>query len=274
MSTTNPHQLSAMELRQYREDGLVVPRYRLPQELLTRMRNSLDAFIEKNPGTPSDQLFTLHLRRGQAQGLQGDEAWVEYMQCPPILDIVEQCLGPDFLLWGTTVFGKPAGAGKEIPWHQDGEYWPIRPLANATVWIALDDCKLSNGCMRYIPGSHASRRLFLHQSVERDEVLLEKEVAAEEFDPSRAKDLILEAGQFAIFDVFLVHGSRANHSEERRAAFVLRFMPTTSHFDHALGAEFARNTRPVDMGRRPLFLMRGVDRTGRNDFEIGHAETR
>lgn len=74
MSTTNPHQLSAMELRQYREDGLAVPRYRLPQELPTRMRNSLDAFIEKNPGTPSDQLFTPHLRRGQAQGLQGDRS--------------------------------------------------------------------------------------------------------------------------------------------------------------------------------------------------------
>jgi hypothetical protein len=25
-----------------------------------------------------------------------------------------------------------------------------------------------------------------------------------------------------------------------------------------------------DYGRRPLFLLRGRDRTGRNDFEIGH----
>jgi hypothetical protein len=28
---------------------------------------------------------------------------------------------------------------------------------------------------------------------------------------------------------------------------------------------------PVDFARRPLWLVRGVDRSGRNDFSIGHA---
>ncbi|CAN7159435.1 phytanoyl-CoA dioxygenase family protein [Variovorax sp. LjRoot84] len=27
---------------------------------------------------------------------------------------------------------KPAAEGYETPWHQDGHYWPIRPLANCT----------------------------------------------------------------------------------------------------------------------------------------------
>ena len=31
---------------------------------------------------------------------------------------------------------KPAGDGHETPWHQDGHYWPIRPLATCTVWVA------------------------------------------------------------------------------------------------------------------------------------------
>jgi ectoine hydroxylase-related dioxygenase (phytanoyl-CoA dioxygenase family) len=47
------------------------------------------------------------------------------------------------------VFCKPAVIGHEVPWHQDGQYWPIRPRATVTAWIALD-----NGCMRVIPGSH------------------------------------------------------------------------------------------------------------------------
>ena len=273
MTITGVHALSEAEVTRYREDGLVVPAYRLPDALLQRVRHSLDTFLEVNPEVPSDQMFTPHLRRGESQGLKGDEEWLEYARFTPILDIVEQCIGPDFLMWGTTIFGKPAGAGKEIPWHQDGEYWPIRPLANATVWIALDDCTVENGCMRFIPGSHRRGRIFQHQMIERDGVLLEKEVAQDEFELSRARDLVLEAGQLAIFDVYLVHGSRANRSDKRRAAFILRFMPTTSHFDHELGTQIARTTRPRDMGRRPLFLMRGVDRSGRNDFDIGHAET-
>ena len=38
--------------------------------------------------------------------------------------------------------------------HQDGQYWPIRPLATCTVWLAIDDSDRENGCLTVIPGSH------------------------------------------------------------------------------------------------------------------------
>jgi ectoine hydroxylase-related dioxygenase (phytanoyl-CoA dioxygenase family) len=38
---------------------------------------------------------------------------------------------------------------------QDGQYWPIRPLATCTVWIAIDDATIENGCLQMIPGSCA-----------------------------------------------------------------------------------------------------------------------
>ena len=138
------------EIRRYHEDGLLVPSFRLPDDLLQRLRASLDEFLDANPQIPSDQMFTPHLRRGQSQGLKGNNDWMDYLRHPAILDMVAQCIGPDFLLWGTTVFGKPAGSGKEIPWHQDGEYWPMRPLATCTVWIAVDDSTTENGCLRVI----------------------------------------------------------------------------------------------------------------------------
>jgi ectoine hydroxylase-related dioxygenase (phytanoyl-CoA dioxygenase family) len=63
---------------------------------------------------------------------------------------------------GSQVFCKPPVTGKAIPWHQDGQYWPIRPIATCSVWIALDDATPENGCMRYIPGSHKARKLEQH----------------------------------------------------------------------------------------------------------------
>ncbi|HEX3498338.1 MAG TPA: phytanoyl-CoA dioxygenase family protein [Stellaceae bacterium] len=42
---------------------------------------------------------------------------------------------------------------------QDRHYWPIRPLATCTVWLALDPWTIENGCLRVIPGSHRGRRL-------------------------------------------------------------------------------------------------------------------
>ena len=36
----------------------------------------------------------------------------------------------------------------EVPMHQDGNYWPIRPLTTCTVWIALDESDRENGCLK------------------------------------------------------------------------------------------------------------------------------
>ena len=47
-------------------------------------------------------------------------------------------------------------------------------------------------------------------------------------------------------------------------------MPTTSHFDRALGIEIGKTVRPPDMGTRLLLLLRGIDRCGLNDLSVGH----
>lgn len=85
-----------------------------------------------------------------------------------------------------------------------------------------------------------------------------------------AVDICLKPGQISIHDIFMVHGSAANTSGRRRAGMTYRYMPTTSFFDHDWAAEMTRTMGTTDMSRRPLFLVSGVDRCGRNDFERGH----
>ena len=58
-----------------------------------------------------------------------------------------------------SLFAKPAGTGRKVPWHQDGEYWPLKPLSTCTVWIAIDDSHQDNGCLNVIPGSHKNPTL-------------------------------------------------------------------------------------------------------------------
>jgi len=180
-------------------------------------------------------------------------------------------IGPDFLLWGTTVFGKPAGTGKRVPWHQDGEYWPIRPLATCSAWIALDDATPENGCLRVIPGSHKGNRLRAHTQKDNPDLVLNQELNADEYDEAEAVDIVLEAGQLSLHDVYLVHGSEPNRSTKRRAGYVCRYMPTSSHFDREYGAQLQqRGGNQVDFAGRALWLMRGRDLCGRNDFQVGH----
>jgi len=164
------------------------------------------------------------------------------------------------------VFCKPGGDGMEVPWHQDGQYWPIRPLATCTVWVAIDDVTPENGAMRYIPGSQKSG-IHEHYTDPSDALVLHQVMAPDLVDESKARDDVLEAGQLSLHDVYLIHGSPANRSAKRRAGLAMRYMPTTSHFDRAL-ANPERGAGNADFARRPIFLVRGVDRCGKNEFRV------
>ncbi len=262
--------LTSEQIRTYHEEGLVIADYRLPDDLLQGMRASLDALIGRNPHVPADTMYCPHIRHGGTQGLVGSSDWLDYARIPEILDMVAQVIGPDFLLWGTTVFGKPPKSGKTIPWHQDGEYWPIRPLATCSVWIALDEATSENGCLRYIPGSHRRKAVLRHHQDDDPALGLNQVLDADQFDESTARDVTLQAGQISLHDVYLAHGSGPNRSDKRRAGFICRYMPTTSHFDHAYGAELQKRSGVIDFGRRALWLVRGRDVSGKNDFAIGH----
>ncbi|MDE0447642.1 MAG: phytanoyl-CoA dioxygenase family protein [Spirochaetaceae bacterium] len=269
-STTSSAPLTAGEIAAFRRDGIVVPRHALPATELDRLRTALDQLIADNPGVRPEKLVSAHLEHG-AEGVRGNRVFLDIAHHDAVLDAVEQLIGPDIILWGCQVFAKPGGDGMEVPWHQDGQYWPIRPLATCTVWIAIDASTTENGCLRVIPGSHRRHELRSHHRSDRADVVLDQELDADEFDESTARDVELLPGEMSLHDVYLVHGSRANTSPRRRAGLALRYMPATSHFDRTMFRPGeSTSTYMVDFSRRPIWLVRGADRTGKNDFRIGH----
>ena len=211
------------------------------------MREAYDELLSANPGFSSDFMLGPHLETTGAQGVRGSRRWLSFVTRPELLDMVEQLIGEDIILWGTTIFGKPAHGGKATPWHQDGAYYPIRPLETLSIWIALDDAVPDNGCMRFIPGSHKDRKIFSHHWEEDQELTINRVCDSEHFDEASARDLVLAAGQISFHDVYIIHSSRANPSGRRRAALVGRFMPGHCHYDHELGQinSFAIEDTPI-----------------------------
>jgi len=230
------------------------------------LREGLDQLIKDNPNVRGEKLVSAHVSTNPSEGVRGNETFLEFANDPTILDLVECVLGPDIILWGAHMFSKPAGDGKEVPWHQDGQYWPIRPLATCTVWVAIDDSTRENGAMRYIPGSHKSG-IYQHRTDPSEALVLHQVMAPGLVDESKAQDDVLKAGQLSLHDVYLVHGSPANRSTKRRAGLALRYMPTTSHFDRAIPS-VERGPGNADFAKRPIFLVRGVDRCGKNEFKL------
>jgi ectoine hydroxylase-related dioxygenase (phytanoyl-CoA dioxygenase family) len=265
--------LGDAEVRQYHELGYLVPSFRLSAPIVDGLRDALDRLLRDNPGVRPEKLISAHLWRsgGQpnAEGVRGQAEFLALARNEQILDAVEQLIGPDIILWGCHVFCKPAGDGHETPWHQDGHYWPIRPLATCTVWVALDPSTTENGCLRVIPRSHLARTSHPHLHEDRQDLVLQQRLPEASFDADSAVELELQPGQMSMHDVYMIHGAQANRSTRRRAGVALRYMPGSSVFERDLDPVAGRSGLTTAFSTRPLWLLRGRDRTGRNDFKLG-----
>lgn len=69
-------------------------------------------------------------------------------------ELAETVLGEAVIGKNIEYFNKPAKIGKPTPPHQDGYYFMLNPSQAVTMWLALEEADESNGCVRYIPGSH------------------------------------------------------------------------------------------------------------------------
>jgi len=249
--------LSNDQIEKYHRDGYVTPDFRLPDDVLDDIREAHTRLVARHPEF-SDYCSAV---------LAYDTSYLNIARRSDILDMVGQILGDNIALWNSSFFAKPARVGTKTPWHQDGEYWPIRPLATCTVWIAVDAATRENGCLRVIPGSHRSQSLARHHENNAEGLALNLELNPDQFDESQAADIILEPGQVSLHDVYLYHGSEANSSELPRRGMTLRYMPTSSVYEHDSSTRFAREGK-LHMSQRTVYLMRGVDESGKNDFRI------
>jgi hypothetical protein len=271
MSRAKSHRLTQSDLAAYRRDGYIVPKYRLPAGDLARLQALTAKIVAENPHLADQTISTSHIPGAGNQNLKSDIAWLDFAIYPAIVDIVEQIVGPDIILWGTNVWYKRALKGPATPWHRDGPWLPVKPLATTTVWIAIYDSNIQNGCLRIIPGSHIDRQIGEHENVDRSDWIFGLHLDPNKIDEQSAVDIVLEAGQMVIFDVYTVHGARHNQGTQPRAGYAVRFFPSTSYYDH----DAARDSdMPRDYGYdvRPLLLVRGVDRSGRNDFRRAHPQ--
>jgi len=268
MSERSQAVLSDEDVVRYHRDGFIVPKYTLSTSDVVRLQALTRELVEENPHLRDKFMTGPHVNNWGTQGLKSPRAheWLDLARHPDVLDIVEQLIGPDIILWGTTLFYKRPLEGPVTPWHRDAAYWPITPLATTSVWIAVFDSVIENGCLRFIPGSHLPKQFGRHIEDDRPEVMFHHIMAGGEFDEGLAQDVELDPGQMVLFDVYATHGARSNTGSRPRAGYALRFMPATSHYDHDAampGGETSRETKA-------LFLVRGVDRSGRNDFRRGH----
>jgi len=249
--------LNAQELERYRQDGVIIPRAGLDPQTVHELRAKLDRFLADQGITDADYVPDI---------IERDPSWLRFGVMPEILDAVAQLIGDDIIIWGSALFCKSGIGGKATPWHQDGHYWPIRPLETVTAWIAIDHVNAENSCLRVLPGTHRDRVSYSHDVDNSDQIILNQVLKPEHLRSAAPRDIELEPGRFSIHDVYLIHGANPNNSGKRRAGMVFRYMPASSHFDRELARRQVQEMGVLDLSGRKLHLVRGVDRSGLNDI--------
>lgn len=255
--------LTSAEIETYHREGYVIPQgFRLGDGELQRLRDALDAVLADNPDIMPDRLMNPHLDGGKPYGVRGQKAFHDLVHDPRIIAMARDVMGPDLILLFTHLFCKPASSSRIVPWHQDGPFWPVTPMASCTVWVALDDVDEGNGAMKVIPGSHKGDAL-AHDLLDDPNSTLNRELPVDDVDEGAAELIELAAGQVSLHDIGLIHASAANTSGRRRAGLALRYMPATSCMYRVMPNAAASWE---DM---PMELVAGENRNPGNDFALG-----
>ena len=202
--------LSPKQVEQYHEQGYLGPFRVLPEGEALVLRDRIEAEVLTTDGiVPKSRVTARHM----------DQRCVHDMVTrAEILDRMASIFGSDLLLWAVYFwFKKPDG--KAIPWHQDGNYWPLEPMLNISAWIALDHVTPENGCVQIIPGSHKS---VIGHVPSRGDTDFAQEADPQQVDPSKAVEMPLQPGEFFLFSERTLHASNANTSSATRYGLSMR----------------------------------------------------
>jgi ectoine hydroxylase-related dioxygenase (phytanoyl-CoA dioxygenase family) len=161
-----------------------------------------------------------------------------------ILDAVEDIIGPNILIVGTTLFIKEPETKGFVSWHQDARYIGLEPHNWVTGWVALGDVSLENGCMQMIPGSHKAP-LIEHIDTFGEDNILTRGQTVPDVDEACARPVAMKAGQLSLHHPRIVHGSGPNLSKRRRLGFAIQSF-IAPNVDQVIGKNWAQLARGED----------------------------
>lgn len=177
----------------------------------------------------------------------------EIVRHPAILDAVEDVIGPDILVFHTTLWWKPAGTEGFVPWHQDATYFGLAPHEHVTAWLALTPSTEAAGCVTVLPGSHRHGQL-PHADRKDPAVMLSRgQSVAAPVEAQAAVPIVLQPGQFSLHDTLALHASAPNRAAHDRIGLGISYIPA--------------RVRHVGPTRLSATLVRGENRFDHFDLE-------
>ncbi len=159
------------------------------------------------------QLFNLWTR---------DEAIRDFTLAEQFAGAAATLLGtPAVRLYHDQALVKEPGGG-HTPWHQDQRYWPLDGARTVTMWMALTDCTVDMGTMRFASGSQRRGDLGPLPISDESEARLAELIEREGWTVSAP--VPMAAGDASFHDGWVVHGAGPNTTDRERVAMTVIYV--------------------------------------------------
>lgn len=175
-----------------------------------------------------------------------------------IARVLEPLIGRDLKQIINQLHWKTPGSKGDFAWHQDSRFRlpeaAYRNLGTSYVQtgLAIDPHNPHTGGMRFVPGSHQRGNLPLDTTTEVLGTAMDDAALTEAgLSPGNIVDLVLEPGDLAMWNPYLVHASGLNSSNHRRRLYINGYVRAA---DCDRGEWAFRDGKPVPFGPEPALV--------------------
>lgn len=227
-------QLQAAEIEHYRENGFVILEDFLTPDELEEWRTAVMEAVEERgdvriPGFQGDS--------GGFYGrvfLQRVNLWQTSVRMKALMlderlgRLAAELAGVDGIrIWHDQTLIKGPWANPTA-WHLDVPYWSFSSRDALSIWVALDDVTLENGCLFFLPGTH---REATFDNVGIGQNMGELFLVYPQWATREAVAAPMRAGSCSFHNGLTAHGAHANMTPYLRRAMTCAYMPDGSVFN-------------------------------------------
>lgn len=256
------HQLTEDQIQSYRDNGFIVIENFLSPEELEHWRKAVNSAVEERAGI---KIPGKNIKTGEADGINEDsdyfakvfdqllnlwqtnETVKAMMTDQRIGKMAVQLSGADGIrIWHDQALIKRPWANPTA-WHLDTPFWSFSDRRAISIWVALDDATLENGCLFFIPGSNNTTGF--------DKITIGRNMDGifDKYPQLRSLKSVaapMKAGSCSFHNGLTVHGANANMTSGFRRAMTCAYMPDGNVFNgepNILPDAYVDNLQPGDL---------------------------
>lgn len=235
--------LTQQQIQSYRDNGFLLVENFLNEEELFFWRNAVTEAIEQRNGR---KFAFSDSKVGEDDGINKDSdyygkvfdqmlnLWQTNDDVKKIM--MDERIGKmvaDLAGWeGTRIWHDQALIKRPwanpTSWHLDTPFWSFSDRRALSIWVALDDATLENGCLYFIPGSYHTTT-FENPGIGKNmDAVFEM---YPQFLKTKSTAVPMKAGSCSFHNGLTIHGAGANMTNGFRRAMTCAYMPDGAAFN-------------------------------------------